>query len=167
VDVGTPLVSVVQVSPVKVELRIFEKYKTSIKSDMDISVTVAAYPGEIFFGTICFVSPEVDPATRTFLIKALIANADRRLSPGMFAQVSMVHAVHNSALIVPWEAVVQLEDRAFVFTVEQGVARRVPVTVLKQFDDSAEVVGKLEPGRQVIIEGKFTVNEGDTLAVKP
>ncbi|MCP4716617.1 MAG: efflux RND transporter periplasmic adaptor subunit, partial [Deltaproteobacteria bacterium] len=42
VDVGTPLVSVVQVSPVKVELRIFEKYKTSIKSDMDISVTVAA-----------------------------------------------------------------------------------------------------------------------------
>lgn len=165
IDVGTPLVTIVQVEPVKAELRIPVHYRTSIRTGMAVGVEVDACPNETFTGSIYFISPEVDPATRTFLVKALLPNEGRRLSPGMFARISIVHAVHKDALIVPGEAVVQLEDRAFVFAIAGGRARQVTVQVEKQFDDLVEVTGDLKPGEKVIIEGKFTVADGDRVAI--
>ncbi len=167
IDIGTPLVTVVQVAPLKAELRISAKYRSSIGVGMDVGAAVDACPGETFAGKIYFISPEVDPATRTFLVKALIPNEARSLSPGMFVRISIVHALHKGALVVPWEAVVQLEDRAFVFAIAGGRAREVAVQVEKQLDDRAEVTGDLKAGQQVIIEGKFTVEGGDRVAVAP
>jgi membrane fusion protein (multidrug efflux system) len=166
IAVGDPIVTVVQVDPLKVSIRIFEKFKEKIHIGMPAEVTVEAFHGEVFVGSVYFISPDVDVKTRTFLMKAIVPNPDNRLNPGMFANISIEYEKHKDAIIVPWEAVVQLEDRAFVFTIVENKAHQVPVTVLKVFDDKAEVAGSLTPGQQVILEGKFTVEEGDMVVVQ-
>lgn len=167
IEAGAAVVTVVQVAPVKAELRVSEKHRQSIRAGMAVAVAVDAYPDERFAGTVYFISPEVDPATRTFLVKALLSNSDRRLSPGMFCSVSIATAIHRNALIVPWDAVVQLEDRTLVFAVAGDRAWEVPVRIEKLLGDRAEVTGDLTAGQQVIMEGKFTVADGGPVAVTP
>lgn len=167
IEAGTAVVTVVQVAPVKAEVRVAEKHRQRISRGMEVAVAVDAFPGERFAGTVYFISPEADPATRTFLVKALLPNADRRLSPGMFCSVSIVIAVHRNALIVPWDAVVQLENSTLVFAVAGGRAREVPVRIEKLLGDRAEVTGDLAAGQQVIMEGKFTVADGGPVTVRP
>ncbi len=163
--VGDPVVTVVRINPLKVSVRIFEKFKKKIHRGMPVNITVDAFPGEVFNGKVYFISPEVDTKTRTFLVKAMVPNSGFRLNPGMFANISIEQERDGKALVVPWEAIVQLEDRAFLFTIEKKKARQVPVEVVKIFDDMAEVKGSLEPGQQVVIDGKFTVDDGDTVRI--
>lgn len=162
---GDPVVKVVQVAPVKVSVRVFEKFKGRIQVGMPVELRVDAFPEEVFHGTVYFVSPDVDRETRTFLVKARVPNTDMRLNPGMFANVSIEYERHTGACIVPWEAVVRLEDQAFVFAVEDAKARQVPVSIVTLLDDQAEVQGELKPGVQVIIDGKFTVRDGDRVTI--
>ena len=166
IAVGDPIVTVVQVSPLKVSIRMFEKFKEKIHLGMPVMIAVDAFPGETFSGSVYFISPDVDVATRTFLVKALVPNNDFRLNPGMFANISIEHEKHVDALVVPWESVVQMENSAFVFAIEGGKARRVPVAMLKLFGDRAEVAGDLRPGQHVIMDGKFTVEDGDPVSVQ-
>jgi membrane fusion protein (multidrug efflux system) len=166
IAVGGPIVTVVQVDPLKVSIRIFEKFKKKIHIGMPVNISVEAFPEEVFTGSVYFISPNVDIKTRTFLVKALVPNPDTKLNPGMFANLSIEHENHKDATIVPWEAIVQLEDSTFVFTVINKKARRVPVDIIKLFNDMAEVKGKLEPGQDVIIDGKFTVEDGGKIFVQ-
>jgi len=166
IAVGDPIVTVVQVDPLKVSIRIFEKFKNKIFLGMPLNIRVEAFPEEVFTGSVYFISPNVDIKTRTFLVKALVPNPDTKLNPGMFSNLSIEHENHKDATIVPWEAIVQLEDSTFVFTIINKKARRVPVDIIKLFNDMAEVKGKLEPGQDVIIDGKFTVEDGDKIFVQ-
>jgi multidrug efflux pump subunit AcrA (membrane-fusion protein) len=84
----------------------------------------------------------------------------------MFAITLLQYEKHEQAFIVPWEAVVQLENSAFVFTVNNNEAHQVPVEVLKIFESKAEVKGNLLTGQLVILDGKFTVEDGDLVAVQ-
>jgi len=52
-----------------------------------IHARVIAFPGERFPGDVFYVSPTLDPATRRLIVKAWVPNPDRRLKPGMFANV--------------------------------------------------------------------------------
>lgn len=163
IGVGDAIVRVVQTDPLKLAFRIPEKYILSMSPGKQVGVAVDAYPGELFAGTIYFVSPDVDPATRTLLVKALVANKDNHLSPGMFAHVTVTVAVHTDALVVPWDALVVREEETHLFRVDAGKARRVPVRVLLVFDGKAEIEGNLSPGTPVVREGKFSLRDGDTV----
>jgi membrane fusion protein (multidrug efflux system) len=133
---------------------------------MPVNIRVEAFPGEVFTGNVYFVSPKVDLKTRTFLVKAIVSNPDTMLNPGMFSNISIEYEKHKDAIIVPWDAIVQLEDSAFVFTINDKKAQRVSVSILKLFDDKAEVQGNLKSGQNVIIDGKFTVENGDKISIE-
>ena len=164
--VGDPIVTVVQVDPLKVSVRIFEKFKNKIHIGMPVKIQVEAFPEEVFIGSVYFISPSVDLKTRTFLVKALVTNPDTKLNPGMFSNISIEYEKHKDAIIVPWEAIVQLEDSAFVFTINNKKAQRVSVDILKLLDDKAEVQGNLKSGQNVIIDGKFTVEDGEKISIQ-
>jgi membrane fusion protein (multidrug efflux system) len=163
IGVGDAIVKIVQTDPLKLAFRIPEKYAPSINAGKQVAVTVDAYPGETFSGTIYFVSPDIDTATRTLLVKARVPNRDNLLSPGMFAHVTVTVELHPNALVVPWDALVVKEDETYVFRVEAGKAQKVPVKVMLVFDGKAEVEGDLSPGITVVREGKFSIRDGDTV----
>jgi len=163
IGVGDPIVKVVQTDPLKLAFRIPEKYVSSITPGKEVEVRVEAFPGETFSGSIYFVSPDIDTDTRTLLVKARVPNSDNHLNPGMFANVTVKVEVHPDALVVPWDTLVVKENEIYLFRVDEGKVRKVPVKVLLVFDRKAEIEGDLSPGTAVVQDGKFSIKDGDTV----
>ncbi|MCM2258643.1 MAG: efflux RND transporter periplasmic adaptor subunit [Vicinamibacteria bacterium] len=86
---ATPAFVLVQTAPLKLRVRVPERYLASVKTGLEVKAAVDPFPGETFDGTVSVVSRSVDPQSRTFLVEALFANRDGRLSPGLFARVAV------------------------------------------------------------------------------
>ena len=82
---------------------------------MKADVTVDAFPGEKFDGRIAHVAPVLDPATRTAQIEIEVQNANFRLKPGMYAKVDFVVERRENTLVVPANAIVDLDGKKGVF----------------------------------------------------
>jgi RND family efflux transporter MFP subunit len=158
--IGDPVVQLVQLDPLEISFHVDEQYKQYLKPQQPVTLTVSAYPHQVFHGEVFFVSPDIDIATRTFLVKGRINNEEHLLNPGMFAQVSIDTETHKDALVVPWESVIQLEDEVYVYVVGNTTARKVAVTLGHISGNAAEVFGELEAGQLVVREGKYALSDG-------
>lgn len=165
--VGDPVVSVVDLDPLEISFQVPEKSKPNLFVGKQVQLTVDAYPDQIFTGAISFISPVVDITTRTFQVKSQVKNNKPLLNPGMFARVKVIMEVHENALTVPWESVIQTEDEAYIYLVDNDVARKVPVKLGKITSQWAEILSpKIDLEARVILEGKFAVKDGTKVAVK-
>lgn len=86
---GEGLFEVADLSHVWVRAKVYEDELALVKVGQEVEATVAAFPGETFRGTVAFIDPVVDPATRTVDVRYDLPNPDLRLRPGMFATVTI------------------------------------------------------------------------------
>jgi cobalt-zinc-cadmium efflux system membrane fusion protein len=130
------------------------------------TVTVKAYPGEEFRGTVDFVSPVMDEASRTVRLRIAVANPDGRLLAGMFAEVKVFLPGEEQALALPRSAVLEDGGRSFVFIHHHGdyYVRR-PVEAGRSWGDRVEVLRGLEGGETVVADGSFLL-KSDVLRSK-
>jgi len=139
----TPVVTLVQMDPLKVSTAAQEKYAGVIKPGMPIQFSVESYPNDMFRGRIVSVSPAVDQSTRTFAVEAELPNPDHRLKPGFFAKGAILTHVDSSVIAAPDDAVSTLAGVSTVFVVENGVVRPQNVTTGIHQDNLIEIVGGL------------------------
>ncbi|MCK4425744.1 MAG: efflux RND transporter periplasmic adaptor subunit [Deltaproteobacteria bacterium] len=164
---GDQVVTVVDLDTLKIAFHVPEKLKANLSIGQEVTLTVSPYPDRIFKGRISFISPLVDIDTRTFQIKARLDNRQRLLNPGMFVRAQLITEVHENALIVPWESVIQTEDETYIYIVEGDMARKVPVRLGKITNEWAEVFEPhIPPGINVILEGKFAARDGMKVSVQ-
>lgn len=83
---GDRIYTIADLSRVWVMLEAYESDLPWLRYGQKVSFTAAAYGDETFEGTIVFISPTLDPATRTVSIRVNVDNTDRRLSPGMLVR---------------------------------------------------------------------------------
>ena len=101
---------------------------TAMRVGSPVDIAVAPWPNERFHGEVYFVAPTLDPANRRLLLKAWVPNPDRRLRPGLFANVRLEVGHRDDALVVPEAAVAYDAQGAFVWRVgADHTAERVPV----------------------------------------
>lgn len=165
--IGDPVLTVVDLDPLEISFQVPEKFKPKFALEQTVNLQVAPYPERNFTGRISFIAPRVDEATRTFQVKAQIANADHLLSPGLFAKVSVVTDVFANAVTVPWESIIQTEQETYLYTVQENIARKVPVRLGRITPQWAQLLDSdLAPGSAVILEGKFASRDGAKVAPK-
>ncbi|MCB2227928.1 MAG: efflux RND transporter periplasmic adaptor subunit [Desulfarculaceae bacterium] len=165
--VGDKVVTVVSLNPLEMGFTIPERYKAGISVGQEVQLMMAAYPGRDFKARIYFISPVVDVATRSFRVKARVDNSQGLLNPGMFARVHVITQVKDAAMTVPWAAVIQTETETYIYVLENGKAKKVPVKLGKITSQWAEVIGaEIKPGQEVILEGKFQVKPGSEVSTK-
>jgi membrane fusion protein (multidrug efflux system) len=126
-----------------------------------IHARVIAFPGERFPGDVFYVSPTLDPATRRLIVKAWVPNADHRLKPGMFANVDVVAAVREGAILVPEAAMVYDRHGTYVWLMDdEGLARKVSVEMGWRQDGRVEIASGLSAGDRVVSTGINKVTAG-------
>ena len=130
------------------------------------SISVKAYPGEDFPGTVDLVSSAMDESSRTAKVRVDVKNPDGRLLSGMFAEVKVFLPGTDETLAVPRNAVLEDEERSFVFIHTQGeyYVRR-PVIVGRTWAGWVEIKEGLEPAQIVVAEGAFLM-KSDVLRSK-
>jgi RND family efflux transporter MFP subunit len=163
---NSAFISVVDISVVRMVANIVEKDLRRISTGMKANIEVDAYPGEIFEGRIAHIAPVLDPATRTAQIEVEIQNSTFRLKPGMYAKVSFTVEHKANTLVVPANAIVDLNGKKGVFLPDEGdVAKFQPITVGMSDPKQVEVAEGLAEGTRVVTTGAGALREGDRIVL--
>lgn len=142
----TPVITLVQMDPLKLSTAAQERYAGVIKPGMAVQFTVESYPNETFRGQIVSVSPAVDQATRTFTVEAELPNPTHRLKPGFFAKGAILTHVDQNVIAAPDDAVSTLAGVSTVFVIENGKVKPQTVTIGVRQGNLFEIVDGLKGG---------------------
>lgn len=158
VGAGTDLMMLVDPNPIRVRVEVIESEIGLVREGRNASVTFSAYPGERFTGTIENIDPIVDADRKTLSVTVRLPNADRRLKPGMFAQVELDSQIFEDRLLVPVQAVLLRDNRQLVFVVRDGRAQWEYVTTGYENDQWIEIVSdNVHEGDIIVTSGHFTL----------
>lgn len=158
---STMLTWLVDLDTVKAEFNVPERFLRELKIGQPLTFSVAAYPKESFRGEVYFLAPQIDPNNRTLLMKARVPNADRKLKPGMFANLELAFTLREDAIVIPESALMSVGERTSVYVIDaDGKAQPRPVKVGLRMANAIEITQGLEAGEKVISEGVQKVRPG-------
>jgi RND family efflux transporter MFP subunit len=162
VSQGDPLLTVVDLDPIKVEVQVLEAEVGYLADGRSASVVFAAYPGETFTGRVVSINPRVDPETRTARVTLHLPNPDHRIKPGMYARVSLDAQSYPDRILVPRSALLERDRRPMLFVYDgddsEGRAEWRYVCPGLESDSIVEMMspcdeGEVAPGEIVLVDG--------------
>jgi membrane fusion protein (multidrug efflux system) len=157
---NTPITTLDDISVIKLDFTVPETFLGAMHEGATVLARSASYPGREFNGVVRNVGSRVDPVTRAFQVRAHIPNEDAALRPGMLLMVEVV-TTERTALVVPENAVYQIQDRAYVYVVgEDLVARERMIETGERRFGSVEVLSGLELGERIVTEGIVKLRDG-------
>ncbi|WNI62001.1 efflux RND transporter periplasmic adaptor subunit [Enterobacter asburiae] len=105
-------------------------------------------------GKVDFQDNQLTPSTGTIRMRALLDNAQRQFTPGLFARVRLPGSAEFKATLIDDKAVLTDQDRKYVYIVDkEGKAQRRDITPGRLADGLRIVRQGLNPGDKVIVEG--------------
>ncbi|MBU1069991.1 efflux RND transporter periplasmic adaptor subunit [Myxococcota bacterium] len=161
-----PLLELADLSSMVIRFSVPERQSASIRLKQKILVTLDAFPGRELSGEVNRIHPTLDPKTRVLWVEALVTE-EVRLIPGMFARIRLVLDEIPNQLVVPETAVVTKQGERFVFTVEEGKARRRIVRVGFLAGGKAQILSGLEPKSRIIMENADQFRDGQDVEIIP
>ncbi|GAB4299166.1 MAG: efflux RND transporter periplasmic adaptor subunit [Roseovarius sp.] len=164
VRAGDVLTRLDDLQEVIVEFSLPETLFAELRPGLRVSATSAAFPGRVFEGRVAALDTRIDPVSRAFRARAVIPNPDFTLPAGMFMSLTLTLS-ETERLTVPEAAIVYQAAQSYVFAVEDGVARRVPVVTGQRRDGLVAIEAGLTPGTQVIVRGLQRVRDGQPVSV--
>ncbi|WP_158971354.1 efflux RND transporter periplasmic adaptor subunit [Paraglaciecola sp. L3A3] len=166
VEPGDLIVTLDDMSIIKVDFTIAESHLPSVHNGQHIAATSVAYPGAAFTGKISNIASRVDPITRAIQIRALVDNKDLQLRPGMLLQLNLQKEILNT-LVLPETALVPIEDKQFVFLIEDNKAIQREVIVGLRKPGIAQIISGLNENDQIVVEGALRLKDGSEVNVLP
>jgi membrane fusion protein, multidrug efflux system len=164
---GNRVATVVSIDPLRIELTVPEQSVSLVKVGQPVRLTVDAYPGEEFTGTVRFVSPSLSTDQRALTVEAVTRNADGRLKPGMFATAQIQQPAAAPALLVPADAVETIAGTSRAYLVKNGHIEEHIVTLAGSVgQDLVEVTSGLAAGDQVARNPNGRLADGQPVTVK-
>lgn len=160
VAVGQAVVNIEDIDPIKVDFRVPEIFLASVAVGQRIEVTADPWPGRSFTGELYAIDPLIDAQGRSIVIRALIANQDGVLRPGLFVRVRLILKGREDAIVIPEQAVVPVGQDQFVYRVSDGKAVFVKVTTGERRDGLVEIVDGLAAGDRVVTAGQIKLQNG-------
>jgi membrane fusion protein (multidrug efflux system) len=166
---GDTITELVALDPVYAEYALPERYVAELVPGQSVIVRVQPHPDRVFEGKIHAVSPNVQAASRTVVVRALIANPDRQLRPGMFAEVETLQSVREDVLTLPERAVTYNTYGESVFVVEEADGGRTVRLVQIETGDvrngRVEIERGLEAGTEVVSDGHNKLRNGQSINI--
>lgn len=164
---GTPVLTVEQITPVKLMINVSEGYFTKVKKGSTVAVKVDVYGDEEFEGKISLIYPTIDATTRTFPIEVQLPNRDQRVRPGMFARVILNFGTQEH-VVVPDMAIVKRAgsgDR-YVYVYKDGKVSYNKVELGRRMATEYELVSGVDNNSQVVIAGQSRLADGVEVEVE-
>jgi RND family efflux transporter MFP subunit len=159
VNPGDQLFSLATLDHVWITADIYEDDLSRVKVGQSLEAVTAAYPGDVFTGTVQKISPSFDPNTHTLQLRCAVSNPGARLKPQMMARVRIVTRP-GLALVIPQSALV-FDDSAYYAFVVAGVdtfeRRRVEIGDWNE-RGYARVVSGVRPGERFLINQALRMN---------
>lgn len=164
---GAPILVLTQIHLLKALVNIPESYFPLVKKGMNLKLYTDIYPNQAFEATIETIYPTIDASTHSFQAKLKIPNSKNLLRPGMFMRTTL-ELGEFEAFIAPYQAVLKLigANNRYVFLNDNGVAKRVEVTMGQRFDDLIEIKANgIKEGDEIVTVGQAKLVNGVKLDI--
>ncbi len=161
---GFNLYMIADLSRVWINAEVFEVDAALVTEGMPVQVAIAALPGGAFEGSVEFVYPTLEPATRSLRARVSMSNPRGVLKPGMYATVT-VSVDLDAMLTVPETAVLHTGERTVAF-VDMGGGELMPheLTLGVQGEGYVQVLDGIEPGQRVVTSAQFLLDSESNLS---
>lgn len=171
VNQGEPIVKLSNLNSVWSEFDAYENQLAQFSVGQKINITTNAYPNKEFEGTISFIDPVLNNATRTVTVRATLQNRDDLFKPGMFVtgKVKGATQIMENTLSVPSSAVLWTGERSLVYVKtnpNEPVFEMREVTLGNRSGDNYQVSSGLKNGDEIVTNGTFTVDAAAQLQGK-
>lgn len=161
-----PLLSIIDIHKVKVVLQVPEREAIYVQPEAEAEMRLDTREHWTIKGKVARVSPSLDAQSRTRQVEIDLDNADGKLLPGMYGEVTVILQKIDHAQAIPATAVYSRRGENFIIQVIDGVAQRQRVRI--RYDDGKELeVVKLIENREVPLDGteELVVSNKGELAV--
>ncbi len=159
------------VGKLRVYISVPEVYASGIKSGESVTLTLDAFPGEKFAGTLMRDSNSIDLTSRTLRVEVDVDNSTGRLLPGAYAFVHWKLPSAARSVTIPTNTLLFRAEGLRVAVVRGGQAKLVPITIGRDYGSSVEVLSGLTSEETVILDPSDSITEGSAVkiaeAVKP
>ena len=164
VNTSTIITTLDDVSKMKLDFSVPEAFLTAVTEGMAIKADSLVYPDRTFEGVVASIDTRLDPVSRAVQVRAVIANTDGALKPGMFMTVDLQRD-RGEVVMAPEEAIVPEGSQQYVFIVADNVVEKRAVTLGRRIPGSVAIEAGLSPGEAVITEGTHKVRDGSPVEV--
>lgn len=157
---GTPVVTVVQINPLRLLLPIPEAFAAAVKPGLAVTLRVDAFPDREFPGRIRRINPSINEQNRSLIIEAEVANPSGGLKPGMFVRGQIYSDSESVMLMVPEKAVVSVAGVNKVFVVSGDRASERLVKLGSRDGSMIEILDGIKQGERVITSQTDKLQDG-------
>jgi len=163
VAAGAPIVTLVQMSPLRLQTAVPERQARNVRAGQTVHVTVEGAPG-VHQGRVARISPSFDEANRTLLVETEVSNTANILRPGAFARAEIVVSSGQQALMVPPASLATFAGIDRVFTVKDGKASERRVKTGRRTEGGIEILEGISAGDDVVVS-PGNMADGENVAV--
>jgi len=158
------IVSIADLSRVWVLVDVFEHQIDWLRTGLEATISVPAYPGREWKGTVEYIYPDLDPKSRTLRVRLTFENPENLLKAHMYAEVIIYGGPRRDVLVVPREAIILTGERESVVKALGG-GRFEPVDVVTGMRQGGqvEVLAGLDEGDEIVVSGQFLIDSESSL----
>jgi RND family efflux transporter MFP subunit len=153
------------IDKLRVYISVPEVYATAVKSGETVTLTLDAFPGETFSGTIVRNSNSIDLTSRTLKVEVDVDNPTGRLLPGAYAFVHLKIPAAAGAVTIPSNTLLFRAEGLRVALVRGGEVKLVPVTIGRDYGSKVEVTSNLSAGDAVVIDPSDSITDGSRVEI--
>lgn len=170
-DSGSTLVTINQMDPIDVAFSVPQQTLGELRASQHggpVAVDVTAPGAAPVRGQLSFIDNNVDSSSGTISVKAATPNADEKLWPGQFVNVTVTLRTDNQALVTPTQSVQIGQAGTYVYVVkpDKTVEMR-PVQVAWASGDETVIANGLQVDEQVVVDGQLRITRGSHVDPRP
>ena len=166
---GSAIVPLEQLDPMYADFTLPERDLARVGNDQSVEIRVQAYPEQVFSGQIIAIDPGVNSGTRSFRLRAQLANPDQLLRPGMFADIRVQLPQRDGVLTIPDTAISYAPYGDSVFVIEQSdsghIVKRRQIETGSTRNGRISVLSGLVEGEQVVSAGHNKLRNGQAVKI--
>lgn len=163
INPGAAIVTLDDVSTMRVDFEVPDRYLPSLREGQTIYAKADAYPGETIQGRIAKLDTRIDERTRAITARAEFPNPGRRLKPGMMMRVAIARG-QRQGVAIPEASLSVQGDSAFVYVLNtQGdttTAEQRPVRTGVRQDGFVEILDGVRSGERLVADGLNKIQPG-------
>ncbi len=169
INPGVPIVTLDDISAVRVDFEVPDRYLASVRQGQPLVARIDAYPGETIQGRIQTLDTRIDERTRAFTARAEFPNPGGKLKPGMMMRIGIARG-QRDVVAAPEAAVSVQGDTAFVYVVkrdgDRSVAEQRAVLTGTRQNGLVEIREGLQVGEQIVADGLNRIQPGQPVRVQ-
>jgi membrane fusion protein (multidrug efflux system) len=160
-----PLLVLQQQKRLRLVISVPETYAGILKEKDKVTFTVRSMPGQKFTAAVKRLAGALDSRLRSERLEMDVINNDKKLLPGMYAEVKLDMPAKDSTFVIPKGALVSSTEKVFVIKVVDGKAVWIDVQKGREADGKVEVFGKLNSGDQIVQTANDEIRDGKAVKI--